>query len=54
MARLLGDSMGVAGRGAIAENTLLVDDLPYKNVKKDPYNAVHPQTFTYLLEENPV
>jgi hypothetical protein len=52
IARLLGDSMGLGGQGATAENTLLVDDTPYKNVLNDPYNAVHPLTFTHFTEKN--
>jgi hypothetical protein len=52
LARLLGDSMGLAGWDATAENTLLVDDSPYKNALNDPYNAVHPVTFTYFMEKN--
>jgi hypothetical protein len=52
IARLLGDSMGLGGRGATAENTLLVDDTPYKNVLNDPYNAIHPVTFTYFTEKS--
>ena len=40
---LLGDSMGLGGQGATTKNTLLVDDMPYKNVLNDPYNDVHPQ-----------
>jgi hypothetical protein len=52
MARLLGDSMGLAGQGATAENTLLVDDSPYKNVLNDSYNAIHPVTFTYSTEKS--
>ena len=51
IARLLGDSAGYGGRGATMENTLLVDDTPYKNVLNDPYNAVHPQTFTFTSEK---
>jgi hypothetical protein len=51
ISRLLGDSLGLGGQDAIAENTLLVDDTPYKNVLNDPYNAVHPQTFTYFSEK---
>ena len=42
--------MDLGGRGAIVENTLLVDDTPYKNVLNDPYNAVHSVTFTYFSE----
>ena len=52
IARLLGDSMGLGGQGAILENTLLVYDTIYKNVLNDPYNAVHPMTFTYFSERN--
>jgi hypothetical protein len=51
ISRLLGDSLGLGGQGATAENTLLVDDTPYKNVLNDPYNAVHPLTFTYFSEK---
>jgi hypothetical protein len=29
-----------------------VDDMPYKNVLNDPYNAVHPMTFMYFMEKN--
>jgi hypothetical protein len=52
IARLLGDSMGLGGRGATPENTLIVDDTPYKNILNDPYNAVHPVTFTYFMEKS--
>jgi hypothetical protein len=52
LARLLGDSMGLAGQGTTIENILLVDDSPYKNVLNDPYNAVHPLTFTYFTEKS--
>jgi hypothetical protein len=52
IARLLGDSMGLGGRGATAENTLLMDDTSYKNVLNYPYNAIHPMTFTYFTEKN--
>jgi hypothetical protein len=52
IAHLLGDSMGLGGRGTTADNTLLVDDTPYKNVLNDPYNAVHPVTFTYFSPKN--
>jgi hypothetical protein len=51
LARLLGDSMGLVGRGATAKNTLLVDDSPYKNVLNNPYNVVHPITFMYFMEK---
>jgi hypothetical protein len=52
LAQMLGDSMGLAGRGATLENTLLVDDSPYKNVLNNPYNAVHPLTFTSFMEKS--
>jgi hypothetical protein len=52
LARLLGNSMGLASWVATAENTLLVDDSPYKNVLNDPYNVVHPLTFTYFMEKS--
>jgi hypothetical protein len=52
ISRLLGDSMGLGGLGATVKNTLLVDDTPYKNVLNDPYNAVHPLTFTYFTAKN--
>jgi hypothetical protein len=49
---LLGDSMGLAGRGTTAENTVLVDDSSYKNVLNNPYNTVHPVTFMYFMEKS--
>jgi hypothetical protein len=52
IARLLRDSMGLGGRDATTKNTLLMDDLPYKNVFNDPYNVVHHVTFTYFMEKN--
>jgi hypothetical protein len=52
MARLLGDSMGLAGWGTTAENTLLMDDSPYKNVLNDSYNVVHLLTFMYFTEKS--
>jgi hypothetical protein len=52
ISRLFGDSMGLGSRGATAENTLLVDDTPYKNVLNDHYNVIHPLTFTYFTEKN--
>ena len=51
LACLLGDSMGLGGRCATMENTLLVDDSSNKNVLNDPYNAVHPVIFTYFIEK---
>ena len=52
LAHLFGDSMGLAGRGATMENTLLVDYSSYKNVLNNPYNAVHPLTFMYFMEKS--
>jgi hypothetical protein len=52
LARLLGNFMGLVGRGATAENALLVDDSPYKNVLNDPYNVIHPVTFSYFTEKS--
>ena len=52
LARLLSNSMGLAGWGATVENILLVDDLPYKNLLNDSYNVVHPLTFTYFMEKS--
>ena len=36
---------GLKGTGATLENTLLIDDFPYKNVRNDMWNAVHPLPF---------
>ena len=36
---------GLKGTGATVENTLLIDDSPYKNVRNDMWNAVHPSPF---------
>jgi hypothetical protein len=52
LARLLGNSMGLASQGATAENTLLMDDSSYKNVLNNPYNTIHPVTFTYFMEKS--
>ena len=52
IARLLGYFIGFEGRGATMENNLLMDDTSYKNVLNDPYNAIHPQTFTFNLEKH--
>ena len=52
MARILGNSMGLAGWGVIIKNTLLVDDSSCKNVLNDPYTAVYPVTFTYFMEKS--
>ena len=32
------------------ENTLLIDDSPYKNVTNDMWNAVHPSPFHSAIE----
>ena len=52
LAHLLGDSMGLVGRGATIDSILLVDDSPHKNVLNDPYNVVHPLTFIYFTEKS--
>ena len=36
---------GLKGTGATVENTLLIDDCPYKNVRNNMWNAVHPSPF---------
>ena len=36
---------GLKGSGALLENTLLIDDSPYKNVRNDIWNVVHPLPF---------
>ena len=36
---------GLKGTGATVENTLLIDDSPYKNVRNNMWNAVHPSSF---------
>ena len=41
---------GLKGNGASLENTLLIDDSPYKNVKNDMWNVVHPLPF-YSVNE---
>ncbi len=37
-------------RGATVENTLLIDDSPYKNALNNPFNAFHPPTCTMYSE----
>ena len=36
---------GLKGTGATVANTLLIDDSPYKNVRNDMWNAIHPSPF---------
>ena len=36
---------GLKGTGATVENTLLIDDSPYKNVRNNMWNVVHPSPF---------
>ena len=41
---------GLKGTGATLENTLLNDDSPYKNVRNDMWNVVHPLPFHSINE----
>ena len=41
---------GLKGKGALVENTLLIDDSPYKNVRNGMWSAVHPWPF-YSVNE---
>ena len=41
---------GLKGTGATVENTLLIDDSPYKNVRNDMWNVVHPSPFHNATE----
>ena len=41
---------GLKGSGASVESTLLIDDSPYKNVRNDMWNAVHPLPFQSINE----
>ena len=41
---------GLKGSGASLENTLLIDDSPYKNVRNDMWNVVHPLPFHSVSE----
>ena len=41
---------GLKGTGATVENTLLIDDSPYKNVRNDMWNVVHPSPFHSTTE----
>ena len=52
LARLLGHSHGLLEDGATVENTLLIDDTPYKNIKNSPFSAVHPPTCTQYSERS--
>ena len=47
---LLKRSTKLQALGATVENTLLIDDTPYKNVLNNPYNALHPPTCTMYTE----
>ena len=50
LSRLFQCSPQLQERGATEENTLLIDDTPYKNVLNNPFNAFHPPTCTMYLE----
>ena len=41
---------GLKGTRATVENTLLIDDSPYKNVRNNMWNAVHPSSFHSTTE----
>ena len=43
--RLFCDTRLLARSGASVQNTLLVDDRPYRNVLNHPFSAVHPNSF---------
>ena len=47
---LLNRSTQLQDGGATQENTLLIDDTPYKNVLNNPYTAIHPSTYTKFTE----
>jgi NLI interacting factor-like phosphatase len=60
LATIFNSPDGLRDTSACAENTLLVDDSPYKNVRNNMWNAVHPEPFIgahperypgYLLRE---
>lgn len=36
---------GLKDTGASTDNTLLIDDSPYKNIKNNMWNALHPVTY---------
>ena len=41
---------GLKGKGALVENTLLIDDSPYKNVRNGIWSVVHPLPFHNINE----
>ena len=41
---------GLKGTRATVENTLLIDDSPYQNVRSDMWNVVHPSSFHSATE----
>ena len=41
---------GLKGKGASVDNTLLIDDSPYKNVRNGMWSAVHPLPFHIVNE----
>ena len=41
---------GLKGKGASVDNTLLIDDSPYKNVRNEMWSAVHPLPFHIVNE----
>ena len=41
---------GLKSTGATVENTLLIDNSPYKNVRNNMWNAVHPSLFHSATE----
>ena len=41
---------GLKGTGATVENKLLIDDSPYKNVRNNMWNAIHPLPFHSVNE----
>jgi hypothetical protein len=45
LATIFSSPDGLRDTGAGAESTLLVDDTPYKNVRNNRWNAVHPTAF---------
>ena len=45
LATIFRSAEGLRDTGARPENTLLVDDSPYKNVRNNRWNAVHPEPF---------
>ena len=43
-------SNGLKGSGALPDNTLLIDNSPYKNIKNNMWNVVHPSPYHNLNE----